>query len=590
MSNVINKFTRRKPIQSEEDKTQLKRCLNSFDLISLGVGSSLGQAVYIIIGQIVSRKAGPSALISFGFAGLAAFLSAMCFAEFGSITPKAGSAYIYAYVTVGELVAFTIGWNLSLEYLVGTACSARGLSEYLDGFLGGAFSNIFKNYFPINIPFFSPYFDPVSFMTVLAVSVIIGFGVRESIRVIHVFNLVNLYATFFIILCGLTAIEWSNWRLPESSIPEGYGVGGFFPYGINGMLSGAGTAFWAFIGFDCIATTGDETENPKKRVPYSIFATVIIVASVLFLSSFVATLVTPYYYQDTASPWDEIFKMLGWSGFPILIITAGALTSLIGAVFGALHPLPRILYAMSSDRLVYSFFSKINSKTQTPFFSTLLAGFLAALLAALFESRDLADLGSIGTLLVYAIVAGAILVLRYVDLNETEDLLMPDDYPKRWDERLIRSYFRLKSTSHLIMFLLKSIYLMIFVLVTALFIYQQFIPESSLAGYFCLILALITVFLIVVLSNQPQKTRYGSKDYIAPLVPYLPCLSIFVNLYLMSRLTLLTWSRFTIWTLFGAIIYFTFGIKNSIGYLKKSNSSDDFEKYTRRKSYGTLEH
>jgi len=228
-------------------------------LAALGIGSTLGAGIYVLAGEVARSIAGPSIVISFFIAAVASILSGLCYAEFGARVPKAGSAYVYSYVTVGELCAFVIGWNLFLEYVIGASSVARAWSEYFDSILNSRIRNYtLTNIGEIHASGFSRYPDFFAFLLVLLVTFILGIGVKNSSRFNNVFTGINLLVILFITCVGLYFAKGENWTRD------------FAPFGISGIFSGAATCFYAFVGFDVIATTGEEARNPSRAIPIAI--------------------------------------------------------------------------------------------------------------------------------------------------------------------------------------------------------------------------------------------------------------------------------------------------------------------------------
>ena len=221
-------------------------------------------------------------------------------AEFGARVPRAGSAYVYSYVTVGELSAFVIGWNLILEYVIGTASVARGYSGYLDSLMNNTMADLYRSTMPMSAPFLAEYPDWTAATITLLLAILLSIGVKESSRFNNIFTVLNLGVVLFVIVAGLSAADSSNWSLMVSNStddPQVRGAGGFFPYGYSGMLSGAATCFYGFVGFDAIATTGEETRDPQKSIPIAIIVSLSLVALAYTGISSTLTLMVPYYLQ-----------------------------------------------------------------------------------------------------------------------------------------------------------------------------------------------------------------------------------------------------------------------------------------------------
>jgi amino acid transporter len=304
MDTAWRVLTRKKildPVTTEQ--SELGRVLNTVDLTALGVGSTLGVGVYVLAGHVAKDTAGPAVVISFLIATIASVFAGLCYAEFGARTPRAGSAYIYSYVCVGEFVAFVIGWNLILEYVIGSASVARGLSLYLDTLINDTLKDTFRDIAPLgDVDFLSKYFDFFAFGVSLILAVALAFGLKESSWVNNIFTLLNLAVVAFVIVAGGMNAKGENWRLPaNASNPDDHG--GFMPFGVEGMIKGAATCFYGFVGFDCIATTGEEVKNPKKAIPVAIVLSLFIIFLAYFGTSTVVTLMLPYYDQVCTVPF-----------------------------------------------------------------------------------------------------------------------------------------------------------------------------------------------------------------------------------------------------------------------------------------------
>lgn len=260
MAFLVRRFTQKKLVDSKTlSQSALSRCLSIFDLTSLGIGSTLGAGIYVLVGEVARSMAGPSIVISFFIAAIASILSGLCYAEFGARVPKAGSAYIYSYVTVGELCAFIIGWNLFLEYVIGGSSVARAWSDYFDSIVNDRIRNFTLVHLgEIHTPGLSTYPDFFAAFLILVVTLILAIGVKNSSRFNIIFTGINLFVIVFIICVGIYFAKGDNWTRD------------FAPYGVSGVFSGAATCFYAFVGFDVIATTGEEARNPSRAIPISI--------------------------------------------------------------------------------------------------------------------------------------------------------------------------------------------------------------------------------------------------------------------------------------------------------------------------------
>lgn len=260
MGSWLKGFTRKKFIDPKTlTSTQLNRCLSVFDLTVLGIGSTLGAGIYVIAGDVARNNAGPSIVISFSIAAFASILSGLCYGEFGARVPKAGSAYVYSYVAIGELCAFIIGWNLILEYVIGTSSVARAWSSYFDSLFDDGIKNFtISTIGEIHLTGLAEYPDILSVLVILILTAVLLIGIKKTSWFNTLFTAINLFIIVFIVCVGAYYAEPKNW------------TDDFVPYGASGILAGAATCFYTFIGFDVIATTGEEALNPSRGIPISI--------------------------------------------------------------------------------------------------------------------------------------------------------------------------------------------------------------------------------------------------------------------------------------------------------------------------------
>ncbi|XP_049886328.1 probable cationic amino acid transporter [Pectinophora gossypiella] len=381
-------------------KQRLSRCLTTMDLTSLGVGSCVGTGMYLVAGMVARKFAGPGVVISFIIAAVASIFSGACYAEFGVRVPNTtGSAYMYSYVTVGEFIAFIIGWNMVLEYLIGTSACARALSACFDSLCDGAIGNTLASFFGT---IYGKPPDILAFVICLLMMLVLVAGVKKSLFFNNILNAINLSIWVFIMTAGLFYVDLDNWTEHK----------GFLPYGWSGVFSGAATCFYAFIGFDIIATTGEEANNPKRSIPLAIVLSLGIILLAYVSSSMMLTLIVPYDEVDTDS---ALVQMFAYVQAPICkyIVAIGALAGLTVSMFGSMFPMPRIIYAMALDGLIFRQLAGVSESSGTPALATIVGGAAAAVVALLIQLEVLVEMMSIGTLLAYTLVSTCVLVLRY---------------------------------------------------------------------------------------------------------------------------------------------------------------------------------
>ena len=385
---VLKNFTRQKASQLWQNDSPLRRCLNTFDLTSLGVGTVVGAGLYVVAGQLARDVAGPAVILSIVIAAIAAFLSGICYAEYGCRIPRAGSAYVYTYVTMGEIWAFIVGWNMLLEYLISAASLARACSEYINSVCNGVIFNFFmKKVATWHVPALGPFPDFLAMSLAFVITIIVCLGVRQSTVFNKVVTFINFSVIIFIIICGLFYVNGDNWEGKEH----------FIPYGVGGVLTASASCFYAFVGFDVIATASEETKNPKRVLPLAILFTLAISFLAYFGATTVLTLMLPYNHLNRFAPLAEAFKTRAFPGSKYIIAAGGlaaTASSLVSFVFAA----PRVVYSMANDGLLFKFFGILDESTLIPVRSALCNGLLIGIVALLFDVAQLVEMLSIGKL------------------------------------------------------------------------------------------------------------------------------------------------------------------------------------------------
>ncbi|XP_076685107.1 cationic amino acid transporter slimfast [Andrena cerasifolii] len=572
-SRVWRALSRRRIDENQEDKGELARVLGLFDLTALGVGATLGLGVYVLAGSIAKETAGPAVCISFLIAAVASAFAGICYAEFASRVPKAGSAYVYSYVTVGEFVAFIIGWNLILEYVIGTASVARGLSNYLDALIGNTISKTLTSVMPIHVRFLSDYPDFFAFGVVMLLIILLSIGVKESSMLNNIFTVINLITIVIIVVAGAIKADPANWRIPVEDIPETVkdaGSGGFMPFGINGVMIGAAKCFYGFVGFDAVATTGEEAKNPQRNIPIAIVVSLVIILLAYFSISTVLTMMWPYYDQNADAPFPYVFEQINWNTIK-WIVNIGAAFALCTSLLGAMFPLPRILYAMGSDGIIFKRLANVHPKTMTPIFGTVISGLFTGAMTLIFNLQQLIDMMSIGTLLAYTIVAISVLILRYQGkeyTSNTHSVTAMNSYEPT-SANVLKQIFNLHNQKEVNEISDKVAKYGVLILCIIVFVIALFIKQvgSRAFGNGVVETVILVILVIILLLNLAAIARQPTQDvelsFKVPLVPLLPCCSIFINLYLMLQLDAFTWIRFAVWMLIGFCIYFFYGISHS---------------------------
>jgi APA family basic amino acid/polyamine antiporter len=400
----------------------LKRTLGKTNLVMLGIGAIIGAGIFVLTGAAASQHAGPAVVISFVVAGLACAFAGLCYSEFASMIPIAGSAYTYAYATLGEFIAWIIGWDLILEYLFGASTVAVGWSGYMTSFLKD-FGIIIPDAL-CNAPIFynaatQSYTATGAFLNLPAMAIVgimtwlLVVGIRESANINNVIVIIKVIVILLFIILGWNYINPENW---VPFIPENTGT--FGEYGWSGVVRAAGIIFFAYIGFDAVSTAAQEAVNPQKDMPFGILGSLVVCTILYILVGLVMTGIVPYLQLNNPAPIAVAIDATG-DGLAWLrpIIKIGALAGLSSVILVMLMGQPRIFFSMSKDGLLPKSFGKVHPKYKTPYITTILTGAVAMLVAGIFPIGLLGELVSIGTLLAFVIVCGGVLVLRYKQPN-----------------------------------------------------------------------------------------------------------------------------------------------------------------------------
>lgn len=394
---------RKKPIstvQALEADTEhhLKRTLSAFDLTCLGIGGIIGVGIFVITGIAAAKFAGPAVVLSFGVAMLACIFTALCYAEFASLLPVSGSAYNYAYATLGEFFAWVIGWDLVLEYVVGAIAVAIGWSGYLVGILKSL---------GITLPAWcagAPGIIPGAILNlpaavvVLCITGLLVVGIKESARFTTAMVAVKLAAIFTFLAVGIGRVDPALWTP-------------FMPFGFSGVMTGAAIVFFAYIGFDAISTVAEEAKRPQRDLPIGIIASLVICTILYIVVSAVLTGMVPFHQLDTPAPIAYAMSAHGFH-WGSALVSAGAITGLTSVLVILLMGQPRIFFAMSRDGLLWPWAAKVHPRFRTPYRTQIATGLVVAVFAAFVDLATAAELVNIGTLFAFSLVCGGIIVLR----------------------------------------------------------------------------------------------------------------------------------------------------------------------------------
>jgi APA family basic amino acid/polyamine antiporter len=404
----LARLFRTKPVEqiladSDHPDHRLKKTLTAWDLTMLGIGAIIGTGIFVLIGTAIVGDAhrpgaGPGIILSFVLSGFTCALAALCYAEFSTMIPAAGSAYTYSYATLGEFLAWLTGWNLILEYGVACVVVAIGWSGYFNNILAtmGIALPAWAAHNPwdrepglCNLP---------AAIIVLLVTIILVIGVKESARATGLIVTVKIAVILLFLAVGFSSVEPANWTP-------------FMPYGFEGVGAAAAIVFFAYIGFDAVSTTAEEARNPQRDLPIGIIASLAICTVLYVAVAAVLTGMVPYTRIDIYAPVAEAMRLAGFK-WGAAIVAAGALAGITSVLVVMMIGQIRVFFAMSRDRLLGPWLAKVHPRFGTPHRATIATGVVIAVMAALVPIGDAADMTNIGTLFAFALVCGGVIVLR----------------------------------------------------------------------------------------------------------------------------------------------------------------------------------
>ncbi|MFX3625099.1 MAG: amino acid permease [Ectobacillus sp.] len=453
-----------KDLLFEHSKRALPKNLSAFDLVLLGIGAIVGIGILVLTGMVAANHAGPSVIFSFMLSAIVCTFVAFCYAEVASTVPASGGVYTYSYVTIGEIVAFLIGWSQMLMYVLAVAAVANGWSAYFVSLVNGLGIEFPKllHITPqqggiINLP---------AAFIVLLITWVLTQGAQESKRINNIMVGIKIFIILLFVVIGIFYVKPANWTP-------------FMPFGVEGVVAGAAAVFFAFLGFDAVAAAAEEVKNPQRDLPIGIIGSLVICTILYIVVSLVLTGMVPYQMLNVSDAMAFALHMVG-QNLAAGVLSVGALAGITTVILAYLYASVRILFSMSRDCLLPKAFSRVNPKTHTPAFSTWLLGLMAAGLGGFVDLKALSDFINMIALLTFIMVAFSLMLLRKTNLGLT-------------------------------------------------------------------------------------------RGFKAPFVPYLPIFVIVCCVFLMTRLSAVTWIYFAVWLSLGAAVYYVY-TKPSAYDVKKEDS------------------
>ncbi|XP_021905104.1 cationic amino acid transporter 7, chloroplastic-like [Carica papaya] len=529
--------------------SDMQRTLRWFDLVGLGIGGMVGAGVFVTTGQAARLYAGPSVVVSYAIAGLCALLSAFCYTEFAVHMPVAGGAFSYLRVTFGEFAAFLTGANLIMDYVMSNAAVARGFTAYLGTAIG--VSTAKWRITVSGLPNGFNEIDVIALLVVLVVTLVICYSTRESSVVNMILTALHILFIVFVIVVGFWRGDWRNFTRPSN--PQH--PSGFFPYGASGVFNGAAMVYLSYIGYDAVSTMAEEVRNPVKDIPIGVSGSVIVVTILYSLMAASMSKLLPYDMIDAEAPFSAAFRgeSDGWKWVSNVIgvgASFGILTSLLVSMLGQ----ARYMCVIGRSKMVPAWFARVHPTTSTPVNASAFLGIFTAAIALFTDLKVLINLVSIGTLFVFYMVANAVIYRRYVVVGTS----------KPWP-----------TLSFLCLFTITSI---IFTLI------WQFVPPTEPKGWMlgaCALVAIANLQIFHCVVPQARKPEFWG----VPMMPWVPCISIFLNIFLLGSLDGPSYVRFGFFSALAVLVYVLYSVHASFDaqeegqkngeILKESAESED---------------
>ncbi len=432
MSWLQQLFWRQRPPGGNPGADPPPRVLGGWGLTAMGIGATIGAGIFVTAGQVARVDAGPAVILSFVVAGFACAMAGLCYAEFAALAPSGGSAYSYAYATMGELLAWIIGWDLVLEYAFAGSVVAVEWSSNLVALLDAIGIQVPRLGIPVQWPNQEWTFATVDYLAlfiIAAVNVVLVRGVEESVRVNSIVVGVKVGVVLLVILAGVWFINPFNWvGVPPPDNPNG---SGFMPFGWNGVMAGAAIVFFSYIGFDAVSTHAEETMNPGRNLPIGILASLVICTILYMGVAIVLTGMVPWTQMAPQAPVVNAFVQQGglFARVSGIIIGIGAVAGMTSVLLVTFSGQARIFRSMARDGLLpRSVFAAEHPRYRTPHISLIVTGIVAAAIAAFVPAEELLNMVAIGTLLAFALVCGAVMILRNTDPDQNRPFRVPAVY------------------------------------------------------------------------------------------------------------------------------------------------------------------
>jgi APA family basic amino acid/polyamine antiporter len=406
---------RKKTIQeivANAEKKPLKKTLTVFDLIMLGVGATIGTGVFVITGIAAAKYGGPAISLSYIVAAIACVFAALAYAEVASMVPVSGSAYTYSYAVMGEFVAWVVGWGLILEYGIGGSTVASGWSGYIVGMLKTGGINIPQQL--TKVPSAGGIINLPAVLIVLFIGFLLFRGTKESISLNRILVVIKITVIFLFAFIATPMIKVENWA-------------DFMPFGFNGVMIGAATVFYAYIGFDAVSTAAEEAKNPSRDLPIGIIGSLFVCTVLYVMVALILTGISHYSTLDNAEPLARALRENG-NNFGSALVATGAVAGITSVLLILVYGQSRIFFVMSRDKLISPKFSSMHKKFGTPHLSVVLTTLFISLVAGFLPLETLSNLSSIGTLFAFIVVAIGALVLRFTEPNLKRSFKCPAIY------------------------------------------------------------------------------------------------------------------------------------------------------------------